>query len=210
MAERPSRWGGAWGIGCAVCAGLQDRAETTPTSTAHGSARASTPGKHVRARCGTKWARYEVRSSHLQSEHIFQHTLTDAHKIAAMAHCAPDRPVVVALQRSLDDDQLLSGAVPQPKELRNEVKRLQKKVDERRHEMRHRQMSPDEEASLAEQEARPDEASRLASAASVASSHEPGRPAQTPTAPPPSYSPLPACGLARAKQQHGKCMVNDW
>ena len=97
-----------------------------------------------------------------------------------------------------------------PKELRNEVKRLQKKVDERRHEMRHRQMSPDEEASFAEQEARLDEASRLASAASLASSHEPGRPAQTPTAPPPSYSPLPACGLARAKQQHGKCMVNDW
>ena len=116
LAERPSRWGGAWGIGCAVCAGLRDRAETTPTSTAHGSARASTPGKPVRARCGTKWARYEVRSSHLQSEHIWQHTLTDAHKIAVMAHCAPDRPVVVALQRSLDDDQLLSGAVPQPED----------------------------------------------------------------------------------------------
>ena len=116
LAERPSRWGGAWGLGCAICAGFQGRVATNRAGAVEEPARASTPGKRARARCGTKWARYEVRSAHLQSEHIFQHTLTDAHKIAVMAHTAPDCPVVVSLQRTFEDDQLLSGAVPQPED----------------------------------------------------------------------------------------------
>lgn len=65
-------------------------------------------------RSGTKWARYEVRPMCLQAEHISQHVHTEAHKVATFAHFSPDAPVRLLLQKSLADDQLLAGAVPQP------------------------------------------------------------------------------------------------
>ena len=65
-----------------------------------------------RKRCGTKWARYEISAT--QAEHVRRHAQSDVHKIAEAAHIKPDEPVRIALQRTLEDDQLLAGAVPQP------------------------------------------------------------------------------------------------
>ena len=69
-------------------------------------------GRGHHKRCGTKWARYEIRAT--QSEHVRRHAQSDVHKIAMAAHIKPDEPVRIALQRTLEDDQLLAGAVPQP------------------------------------------------------------------------------------------------
>ena len=125
LGERPARWGGVWGLGCSVCAGLDYRrrkSEEPMIGTAVGpGACASTStsrGRGVRLagasrkRCGTKWARYEIRAT--QSEHVRRHAQSDVHKIAMAAHIKPDEPVRIALQRTLEDDQLLAGAVPQP------------------------------------------------------------------------------------------------
>ncbi len=105
-----------WGLGCAVCAAFDYRrfAEGQPSqpSRSRASTLASRRGRHKRL--GTKWARYEVSAQHLQASHIQQHSLTDAHKLAMAAHIAPDRPVRIALQLTVEDDQLLAGAVPQP------------------------------------------------------------------------------------------------
>jgi len=45
---------------------------------------------------------------------VRQHALTQTHKVVVAAHLEPDKPVRIILQSSLDDEQLLSGAVPQP------------------------------------------------------------------------------------------------
>lgn len=70
--------------------------------------------KSHRRRLGTSWARYEVRPWTLQAESLAQHVHTDAHKIAVAAFLKPDAPVRIILQGSIEDDQLLAGAVPQP------------------------------------------------------------------------------------------------
>ena len=118
LGERPARWGGVWGLGCSVCADLDRRRRQSEEPTAVGpGACASTStsrGRGHHKRCSTKWARYEVRAEALQSEHVRVHAQSDVHKLAMAAHIKPDEPVRIALQRTLEDDQLLAGAVPQP------------------------------------------------------------------------------------------------
>jgi hypothetical protein len=105
LAERPVRWGGAWGIRCHMFAYVAAR-------TVAGSP-AESQGGASRRRQGTAWARFEVHGSSLQAEHIIQHKDQDVHKLAVLAWLRPDEPVQLKLQASLSDDQLLSGSVPQ-------------------------------------------------------------------------------------------------
>jgi hypothetical protein len=110
VAERPVRWGGAWGLGCTFCADSVAR----QTVQSHGdSGQASTSSGPPR-RLGTNWARFNVRAQALQAEHLKQHSHYDLHKIAERAWFRPDEPVSLHLQADGFDDRLLAGAVPQP------------------------------------------------------------------------------------------------
>ena len=110
--ERPARWGNTWALGCSVCADFVLRkaaGEHMATSSS-----ASTPGAGRHKRSCTIWARCEARPLHLQSEHLRQHQLSDAHKIAVANFIRPDAPLQISLQETFEDDQLLALAVPQP------------------------------------------------------------------------------------------------
>jgi hypothetical protein len=110
VAERPPRWGGAWGLGCTFCAdaaarqSFQSRGDSGQASASSGPPR----------RLGTNWARFDVRATALQAEHLKQHSHYDLHKIAELAWFRPDEPVKLHLQADMSDDRLLAGAVPQP------------------------------------------------------------------------------------------------
>ena len=111
LEERHVRWGGAWALGCSLCAAAlwRSQGQTVPLQLRGVPDRSgkSTP----RTRC--KWAFYEARPVSIQAEHIKQHACSDVHKLAVQAYCRPDEPVRLALQRTGSDDRLLSGAVPQ-------------------------------------------------------------------------------------------------
>ena len=132
LSEKPLRWGGPWRLGCCLCSEFEMkrpgivRARECPGS-------ASTPSKRtgdvstlsenppplqkrrtMGLRGGTKWARYEVCHPNLGSSHIRDHAGTEVHQLAVKAHLMPDKPVQLLLQADRTDDQLMSGAVPQP------------------------------------------------------------------------------------------------
>ena len=112
LEERPVRWGGTWALGCSLCAAALWKRQSQTAPVQHRGvpsdrSRKSTP----RTRC--KWALYEARPVSVQAEHIKQHACSDTHKLAVQAHLRPEEPVRLALQRTRDDDSLLSGAVPQ-------------------------------------------------------------------------------------------------
>ena len=108
LGERPARWGGVWGLGCSVCAAF------------HGKrAGASTPcqerPQHTRVerfgvRGGTNFARYMVCHPGIGASHVREHAVSAAHKLAVAAHAA----IRILLQETVSDEQLLTGAVPQP------------------------------------------------------------------------------------------------
>ena len=116
--ERPSRWGGgAWGLGCIICAHAMAAVQQQPGA----SSGASTPaiaGSWVPAnrkrRSGTAWTRFEVRCRSPMSEHVREHTFTEQHKSATACYMAPHAPVRIRTQSTEDDEMLLMGAVPQP------------------------------------------------------------------------------------------------
>ena len=89
LAERPPKWGGAWALGCALCA--QQLAA----------------GGH-----STSWARYEVRHAK-QASQVAQHLRTGIHRSAVTLHFQPPAPHAVSHHPADSDKQLLSGAVPQ-------------------------------------------------------------------------------------------------
>ena len=60
-----------------------------------------------------KWSRHEVRHAHWQSEHIRVHAFSQAHKLAEARFFAPEAPFAVLLQKTVEDEELLQGAVPQ-------------------------------------------------------------------------------------------------
>ena len=62
----------------------------------------------------TKFSRYAAVTRYLGSAHVREHADTDTHRLALAAHLAPDNPARLLLQSDMDDDRLLSGAVPQP------------------------------------------------------------------------------------------------
>ena len=84
--ERPARWGGAWAIGCKLCADAVARVQ----GGSRGAAAPSAPtesgpilsSQPIRRRLGTHWARFEVRPWALQAEHVRQHAESDVHKCA--------------------------------------------------------------------------------------------------------------------------------
>ena len=103
LRERPRCLGGAWGIGCAACAHLLQRASEAG------------PGiRHQRRRWSTKWARFEVRSlSMMQSSSVELHSHTQIHMLAVKCMNLPDVPLCKLVAPAPDDDRLLAGAVPQ-------------------------------------------------------------------------------------------------
>ena len=50
-----------------------------------------------------------------------EHALSETHKLAVAVHREPDKLVRILLQSSLDDEQLVYGAVPQPADWRVSV-----------------------------------------------------------------------------------------
>jgi len=63
---------------------------------------------------GTRFAHFEVRAQYLQAEHVKQHAESSVHRRAVFAWLNPDAPIRFAAQETMEDEQLLSGAVPQP------------------------------------------------------------------------------------------------
>ena len=102
VAERPIRYGGAWGLGCTLCAAQLVRVSTSDA-----------PQGERRRRLGTAWARFEVRNVDLSSSHLYQHDPTDVHRLAVSSWMQPDAPVTLQLQASVEDDDILRGSVPQ-------------------------------------------------------------------------------------------------
>ena len=100
LRERPRHLGGAWGLGCSVCAALVMRLQS------------EVPKRRQRKWC-TKWSRFECRSSRLQSSHLREHAATSLHKLAVKAWLCPSEPLVEWLAGSPEDDELLRGSVPQ-------------------------------------------------------------------------------------------------
>ena len=101
LAERPPRWGGAWGLGCSLCAAKMHR-------------QAEAPGRRCRSE-GSTWAKFEVRGVHnLQACDLLQHSRTASHLLAARMHWRPDLPLTIILKMPSGDDALLDGKVPQP------------------------------------------------------------------------------------------------
>jgi hypothetical protein len=108
LAERPQRFGWEWGLGCTFCAWFANRARgPSSTQTQLGSRKASL------CRIGSRFSRFEVRALFLQAEHVKQHAESSAHRMAVVAWLHPDAPLRFAAQATLEDEQLLSGAVPQ-------------------------------------------------------------------------------------------------
>lgn len=123
LSERPAKWGGAWALGCSLCAdALARRHDSNSASTSGGLGRGKQRGNAAVVRDGGRaprwrttcsWARYEVRTIFMQAEHVRQHACSDIHKLALQAWLRPDAPIRLALQMSPSDDHLLSGSVPQ-------------------------------------------------------------------------------------------------
>lgn len=91
LQERPSKWGGTWALGCAVCASMLAQLESSPNPKLRGHHK----------RLGTKWGRYEVRQARaLQASHIQQHTQYECHRIAVDMFCRPDVPLEVVMKET--------------------------------------------------------------------------------------------------------------
>ena len=111
LSQRPARWGGAWALGCSLCAAaLKMRQVSCDTA---GTQKPKNAGGSRTGRSNCIWARYEARPSFLQAEYVKQHACSDCHKLGEQAFLMPDEPVRLSLQRDISDDRLLSGGVPQ-------------------------------------------------------------------------------------------------
>ena len=122
--ERPARRGGCWALGCSVCAQFELQRASTPcqqrasTPSEAGQTEAPKPVARRRrsygVRGGTKFARHEVCHAAMGASRVRDHAQSEIHKLAVAAHRQPDKPVRILLQTTVDDEQLLAGAVPQP------------------------------------------------------------------------------------------------
>ena len=100
-------------MGCTICAWFANRA-TGPESGGPSSTQPHRGSQARRCRLGTRFAHFEVRAEYLQAEHFKQHAESSVHRRAVVAWLNPDAPIRFAAQETLEDEQLLSGAVPQP------------------------------------------------------------------------------------------------
>ena len=111
LQERPYAAGGAWGLGCEVCAHLRRRLQRADPDTAERSP--SIGGLRV----GTRWARHEVFDVGRMCAWAFmQHSQSRVHKVAMHIFLRPE----LSLHRVLRDEELSAalslqqGAVPPP------------------------------------------------------------------------------------------------
>lgn len=100
LAERGT--GTTWGLGCLFCAHFLARLDRDRDPAV----------RHHKPRFGTKWARFEIRSS-IQASNVQQHARQQTHKLAVAGFFSPERPLVRILQTSRSDEALLLGGVPQ-------------------------------------------------------------------------------------------------
>jgi len=112
--ERPARWGGAWRLGCSLCSAFELKRPRDASTLAGGEPLAKRKRGTCGLRGGTKFARYDICHHNMGASHVREHALSDTHRLAVAAHLMPDQPVRMLLQSDMDDDRLLSGAVPQP------------------------------------------------------------------------------------------------
>ena len=95
--------GSAWGIGCSVCSELQGRIRAAR--------------QHMPRRAGlwsSKWARFEVNSlSAMQGCSVQQHSQTQAHKAAVMAHLMQAKPLSLFMDAQEDGRAVFAQKVPQ-------------------------------------------------------------------------------------------------
>ena len=103
--ERPARFPGQWAVGCFFC--------NNAVVSARCRKGARTGRAQASPRLCAKWSRHEIRPASLQSEHFRKHAFSQAHKCATAMYFAPDAPLVLLLQKTVEDEQLLQGAVPQ-------------------------------------------------------------------------------------------------
>ena len=97
LSQRPARWGGAWALGCSLCAAaLKMRQVSCDTA---GTQKPKNAGGSRTGRSNCTWARYEARPSFLQAEYVKQHACSDCHKLGEQAFLMPDEPVRLSLQR---------------------------------------------------------------------------------------------------------------
>ena len=108
LEERPARLGGAWGLGCAMCAAFTQRIA--------GETASGLPGLITREFRHAKWSHFAVRPRSLTSSHVRQHTYQTCHKIAVAAYFRPDEPIERLAVPGHDDGALLAVAVPQPED----------------------------------------------------------------------------------------------
>ena len=101
LAERPARWEGTWALGCVMCSDFSAR------QTCEGNGNFSRRGN-------TAWARFAVRASALQAEHVRQHQNYEVHRMAVRAWLRPDAPLQLNLSMAWEDAALLNKDVPQP------------------------------------------------------------------------------------------------
>ena len=102
--ERSTSHEGPWGLGCYLCADLLQRNRMNLTHCEKTKVR----------RLAGKWARFEIRTASLHSEHLRKHVASAAHRLAILAFQRPESPPVLLLQATHSDEVLLQGAVPQP------------------------------------------------------------------------------------------------
>ena len=106
VAERATCRGGAWALGCTVCAHAKQRLQTE----------SSLQARQRHGRLDSKWCRFEVRNKCMQAHTLDQHSMNEAHKMAMDIYLCPETPVseLLAESRPVQDDELFKGSVPQP------------------------------------------------------------------------------------------------
>jgi len=106
VAERSSLRGGAWALGCSVCARAVRKLK----------GESSLQARQKHGRLESKWARFEIRPTCLQAQTLAQHAMNEGHKMAMEIFMSPETPVQELLSDgyTIADPELLKASVPQP------------------------------------------------------------------------------------------------
>ena len=105
VGERSVSRGGAWALGCVVCAQAKARLQVESQLQA----------RQQHGRLCSKWSRFEVCVKTLKADSLSAHAKTEGHKMALEMSLCPETLVRELLRtRSVEDTGLLKGSVPQP------------------------------------------------------------------------------------------------